>query len=222
MGAVTDSLAPLALPDADHARAWVETRSRDGLARARELVERLRAEPPADALATLQAWDEISRHLSNVAALGSLWANVHPQEEVRTSCEQAQVEVDRLATELRQDRALYDVFAALDPAGLDRDAARLLDKTLEDFRRAGVDRDDETRARLAWINERLTTLDPGLRPHHPRRRPHRAGGAGTARRAAPGLARRPSRRRRRPGHGDHRLPRLRAGADVRAGRRRTP
>jgi thimet oligopeptidase len=78
---------------------------------------------------------------------------------VRTASEDAEIAVDKLLTELRQDRALYEVFAGVDASGLDPIAARLLDKTLEDFRRAGVDRDEATRARLAEINERLTALD---------------------------------------------------------------
>ena len=149
---------PLQLPDADHALAWVEARTADGLAAARTLVDRLRNEPPGDALGVLRLWDEVTRRLGNVAASASLLANTHPDEAVRTSCEQAEVEVDRLATELRQDRRLHDAFAALSADALDAVAARLLEKTVEDFRRAGVDRDDTTRARLAVINERLTEL----------------------------------------------------------------
>jgi thimet oligopeptidase len=152
------TLAPLALPPNDDAKEWVEARARAGLDTARELVARLRDDPPADPLGVLRQWDEVSLQLSNVAAVASLLANVHPVEAVRTSCEQAEVEVDRLVTELRQDRALYDVFAALDPSGLDPVAARLLQKSLDDFRRAGVDLDDDTRARLAEINERLTAI----------------------------------------------------------------
>ena len=152
------SLAPVALPLPDDAQEWVETRSRDGLAAARERADRLRTSPPADALAVLREWDEVGRVLSGVAAVASLLANVHPLEGVRTACEAADLEVDRLVTELRQDRGLYDVFAAADPAGLDPVAARVLDKTLEDFRRAGVDLADTTRARLAEINERLTQV----------------------------------------------------------------
>ena len=79
------------------------------------------------------------------------------------------------ATALRQDRGLHDVLAALDAAGLDEQAARLLAKTLEDFRRAGVDHDDATRARLTEINERLTRLDQDFSRLDPRRRPHRPG-----------------------------------------------
>lgn len=151
------TVAPLALPTSDAAEDWVATRTREGLAEVRRLVEALR-DRPSDALETLRHWDEVSLALSNVAVAASLFANVHPDEAVRTGAEQAEVEVDRLVTELRQDRRLYDVFAGLDPAGLDPVAARLLTKTLDDFRRAGVDLDDETRARLAQINERLTEV----------------------------------------------------------------
>ncbi len=152
------TVAPLALPSSDDAEAWVAARARAGLAEARRLVDALRDQPPADALETLRRWDEVSLALSNVAAVGSLLANVHPQEAVRTASEQSEVEVDRLVTELRQDRRLYEVFAGLDAEGLDPVAARLLRKTLDDFRRAGVDLDDEARGRLAEINERLTEV----------------------------------------------------------------
>jgi Zn-dependent oligopeptidase len=156
---VTTSPAPLQLPHADAAREWVESRGGDGLGRARRLAGELRGAPPAGALETLRRWDEVCLALSNVAAVGELLSNVHPGEAVRSSCEHVVVEAEQLATELRQDRGLYDVFAALDADGLDAQAARLLDKTLEDFRRAGVDADDETRARLAVINRRLTELE---------------------------------------------------------------
>lgn len=150
---------PLALPAAADALAWVEARATEGMASARELVQRLRDTPPTDALDALGQWDEVSLQLSNVAAMGSLLSNVHPLEDVRDVAEKAEQDVMKLITELSLDRGLYDVFSALDPAGLDEQATRLLDKVLEDFRRAGVDRDDETRARITAINERLTELD---------------------------------------------------------------
>ena len=149
---------PLVLPSSDDAREWVEAHARDGLAAARDLVDQLRGAPPETTVELLRQWDEVSRQLGNVAAVASLLANVHPVEAVRTSCEQSEVEVDRLVTELRQDRALFEIFAAADTAGLDATAARLLDKTLDDFRRAGVDLDDATRRRLTEINERLTEI----------------------------------------------------------------
>jgi len=141
--------APLTLPDADTTQEWVEART----------LESLRTAPPADTLAALRQWDEVTLQLSNVGAVAGLLSQVHPLLAVRTCSEQAEIEVDRLVTELRQDRGLYDVFAALDPTGLDAPAARLLQKTLDDFRRAGVDREEATRDRLTVINERLTELN---------------------------------------------------------------
>lgn len=154
-----DAPALVELPTSDQALAWVEQRTAAGIARAREVVEHLRATEQPDAMEALRAWDEVALALSNVGALSSLLTNVHPAESVRTACEQAEVAVDKYVTELRQDRALYDVFSGLDPAGLDPVAARLLDKTVEDFRRAGVDRDERSRSRLADINKRLVEID---------------------------------------------------------------
>jgi thimet oligopeptidase len=153
------SLAPLTLPEAAATETWLSSRAADGLARARELADRLRTDPPVDALGALEVWDELSLELSNVAAAGSLLSNVHPQEAVRDTAERAEQDAMRLSTELSLDRGLYDVFAALDPGALDERAARLLDKVLESFTRSGIDRDDETRARVAAINEQITKID---------------------------------------------------------------
>lgn len=155
-------LIPLALPATDDPRAveeWVRARSESGLARVDELVRGLRDDPPADALAVLQQWDDVTLELGNVAAVGSLFGNVHPAEQVRTTAEKAEQDVMRVLTELALDRGLYEVFAGLSADGLDEQATRLLEKMLRDFTRAGVDRDDDVRARIAEINERLTELD---------------------------------------------------------------
>ena len=153
------TLSPLPLPDAATAEEWMRSYGEAGITHARTLVDGLRAEPPADTVAALRQWDEVTVQLGNVAALGSLLGNVHPDEAVRTTAEKAEQDVMRMLTELSLDRGLYDVFAALSPEGLDDQAARLLTKVLRDFTRAGVDQDDATRARITAINERLTELD---------------------------------------------------------------
>ncbi|HOV02727.1 MAG TPA: M3 family metallopeptidase [Dermatophilaceae bacterium] len=150
--------APVALPTAASAHQWLSDRAATGLAKARSLVADLKAAPPADALATLKAWNDVDRALGSVSSPASLFAEVHPDEAVRERADVAGQEVQKLATELGLDRELFEVFAALDPAGLDADATRFLDKTLRDFRRSGVDRDEPTRERIRAINERLTVL----------------------------------------------------------------
>ncbi|NBB02811.1 peptidase M3, partial [Salmonella enterica subsp. houtenae serovar 43:z4,z32:-] len=127
---------------------WLDQRCADGLDAAREAVRRLKAGEATSAREALRIWDDGMIGLGNAASVGSLFSEVHPDEAVRDSGETAIQEVQRLGTELQLDRELYDVFAALDPSELDPPAARLLDKTLTDFRRSGVDRDDATRARI--------------------------------------------------------------------------
>ena len=152
-------LSPLDLPEPEDTAAWLRELLPARLAAARDLAEGLRSGQGAgDALAVVRQWDTLTLRLGEVAALGSLLANVHPDQEVRTLCEVAEQDADRLATQLRQDRALHDRLAGLDAAGLDDEAGRVLEKALQDFRRAGVDRDVETRTRLTAIQERLTEL----------------------------------------------------------------
>ena len=100
---------PLQLPTDDEALAWVEARTEDGLARARDVVAGLKAAGGLEALDVLRRWDEVTLALSNVGALASLLSNVHPLEPVRTASEEAEVAVDKLATELRQDLSLIHI-----------------------------------------------------------------------------------------------------------------
>ncbi|WP_323791756.1 M3 family metallopeptidase [Nocardioides sp.] len=151
--------AALTLPTAEHAEEWVRTRAQEGIAAADELIGGLRETPPTEALAALRIWDEAALRLGNVAAMGSLYGNVHPDESVRSAAEKAEQDVMRLLTELSLDRGLYEVFSGLDASGLDEQASRLMTKVLADFTRAGVDQDDETRARITAISERLTEID---------------------------------------------------------------
>ena len=153
------TLSALPLPDDATAEEWMRSYGESGITRARTLVEGLLVEPPADTVAALRQWDEVSVQLGNVAAIGSLLGNVHPDEAVRTTAEKAEQDVMRMLTELSLDRGLYEVFAGLTVDGLDDQAARLLTKVLRDFTRAGVDQDDDTRARITAINGRLTELD---------------------------------------------------------------
>jgi len=150
--------APLTLPAADEFGDWLDERCAAGLQAARDAVARLKAGEATAAEQALRIWDDGMVGMGNAAACGSLFSEVHPDEAVRTRGEAAVQEVHKLGTEFQLDRELYDVFSALDAAELDPQAARLLDKTLTDFRRAGVDRDDQTRARIKEINEQLTVV----------------------------------------------------------------
>ena len=151
------SPAPLDLPGSGDWLAWVSDRGRDMLADVDRLVGDLKARGQDDTLAVLEAWNDAQVVLEHAESL-ALWTEVHPDGAVRDRADEIGQEVQRVVTDLGLDRDLYAVLAGLDPAGLDADATRFLEHTLRDFRRAGVDRDEETRARLRELSERAVVL----------------------------------------------------------------
>lgn len=150
--------SPLSLPAPDATEPWVRQRSDAGLAAARGIVESLKAHPPRDAETVLQRWNDVHVALGEVSAVGSLFSEVHPDGTVRAVAERAVQDVERLGTELGLDRDLYEVFTGVDVTGLDEPARRLYDKTMRDFRRAGVDQDETTRERIKALNERIVLV----------------------------------------------------------------
>lgn len=152
------SVAPLALPAADW-NSFVRDRAEGSLAAAREAISRLKDGTERTAEQTLELWNIGETATSNASGFAELLSEVHPDAAVRDLADAKLQETAAFITERGQDRALYETMAAIDPAGLDADAARLLERTLRDFRRAGVDRDDATRARLSEISARSTVIE---------------------------------------------------------------
>ena len=116
---------------------------------------------PRDPQAALQAYDEAMGALGDAAARSSVCRNAHPDAKMRDAADQCEQEVDALATELSLERGVYDTLAALSFDGVDgADAATryYVQKTLRDLRRAGVDKDDATRARVRTLREELLKI----------------------------------------------------------------
>ena len=155
---MTGSLTPLSLPAVDGYAGWLTERCESQLDAARGLVEELRELDGEAPQRVLAFWNDVQIALGHVFSAASLLANVHPDEAVRTQAEAAEQEAHRLLTDLTLDRGIYDVLAAVDPEPLDRLARRMLDKSLLEFRRSGVDRDDATRDRLRRLAERQTEV----------------------------------------------------------------
>jgi len=162
---VTDlPLLTMPAPDSgtDAWSAWLTTRTSDQLDTARGLIAAVKADRPRAAAELLERWNDINLALSNAFAASSLVQQVHPDAAVREQAEQAQLEAHKLLTDLSLDREVYDLMVVDDAeertSGLDHDGERVRNFALRDFRRAGVDRDPETRERIRAINERATEL----------------------------------------------------------------
>lgn len=152
-------LEPLALPTADWT-AFVTERADSELATARDVIAQLKDGTSRTALETLELWNIGETATANAASFTELLSEVHPDPEVRKLAEDKMQDAAASVTARDQDRALYEVFAALDACELDADAARLLEKVLLDFRRSGVDQDETTRHRLSDIAARITVIEP--------------------------------------------------------------
>ncbi len=152
---MNSGLTPLTMPDSpDGWGDWLSERCAAQLATARVLVAAIKEAPPTDATGLLTDWNEVSIALHNAMSAASLVSQVHPQEAMRSQAEAAEQEGNQLSTDLGLDRDLFEIFAAADPTGLEEAAARVLRLTLRDFRRAGVDQDEPTRARLRELGDR--------------------------------------------------------------------
>jgi thimet oligopeptidase len=151
-------LEPLTLPDAGWFD-WLAGRVDALLRTTRDLLDQLKDGTARDAVEVLALWNAADIALRGADSTTSLLSEVHPDPDVRTLAEERAQDVDRLSTDRGLDRALYDVVESTEPAGLDEQALRLRERVLRDFRRSGVDRSEQTRARLREISERLTVLD---------------------------------------------------------------
>jgi thimet oligopeptidase len=130
---------------------------REGLERARALLAELLAGTKTTA-ETLDLYNRILVGAGNSGNLAGLMAEVHPDDPIRDAARTVEQEVSTFASELHLNGALYRALAAIDVSNADHDTRRFVEHTLRDFRRAGVDRDDATRARLKVIDEDLTRL----------------------------------------------------------------
>ncbi len=128
---------------------------RRDMQRARAEAERAKGSGARDPALTLRTFDAAFAALGEAASRASLARNVHPDAAMRDAAEACEQEVDALSTELSLDRGLYDALASLDVVGEDGATRHLVEKSLRDFRRAGVDRDDATRARVRALREEL-------------------------------------------------------------------
>lgn len=123
---------------------------------ARDEAARLRAMPvPRDPAKVLDAFDNTFLRLNDAGSRASLARNVHPDKPVREAAEACEQEVEALSAELTQDRGIYDALAGVDRGALDPASRWYVEKSLRDFRRAGVDRDEATRRRVRELREEL-------------------------------------------------------------------
>jgi thimet oligopeptidase len=107
---------------------------------------------------TLLAYNDLLTGVGNSAGMAGLYSEVHPDADVRDAARTCEQEVSTFVTALQLNRELYDAINKIDLSAADAETKRFVEHTLRDYRRAGVDRDEATRARITAIDEELTKL----------------------------------------------------------------
>ncbi|MFT7464530.1 MAG: thimet oligopeptidase, partial [Pseudohongiellaceae bacterium] len=127
---------------------------------ARAAVQAVKDLPPSASFTeVLSAFDGINRPLNGTASLVHLFFQVHPQGEMRAAAAEIEQELSRFGTEVSLDREVYDRLAGLSLEDAPDDVARrVVEHALRDFRRAGVDRDEQSRRQVAVLREQITEL----------------------------------------------------------------
>jgi Zn-dependent oligopeptidase len=129
------------------------------LAHARALVERVVGQKaPRTIDNTLRVFDDVQLELDAVQQQAQLIQSVHPDAQIRAAAEKVSQRGSRLATEVSLNRGLFDAIASLDVGAADAETKYYVQRTLRDFRLAGVDKDEATRKRIQALRDELTEV----------------------------------------------------------------
>ncbi len=151
-----DPIAPFL--DADVASFRREAEA--GLDGARAALARFKALPAeADFAEVVDAFDALARPMDWLSSIAHLFFQTHPDADMRAAGAEIEQELQRFATELSLDAEVYARLAALDLSlAPDAVSRRIVEHSLRDFRRAGVDRDEATRDRVRALREELVEI----------------------------------------------------------------
>jgi thimet oligopeptidase len=107
---------------------------------------------------TLVPYDEVVRQYNTAGYLSVLMQQVHPDAKFRDSATAMTSKVGAAGSSLALNQGVYKALAAVDVNSADSATKYYVQRQLLEFRLAGVDKDDATRARLKTLLDKLTDL----------------------------------------------------------------
>ncbi|HWT00982.1 MAG TPA: M3 family metallopeptidase [Pyrinomonadaceae bacterium] len=140
------------------AAAFAKTQD-ERLAKARETIDRMIAVKGKRTVEnTLKLYDEALIYLNVAGSQAALLQEVHPDAALRAAAEKASQKAQAFSTDLSLNRAVYDALSAMDLKGADEATRYYVERTLRDFRLAGVDKDEATRKRVKALRDELVLI----------------------------------------------------------------
>ena len=126
------------------------------LAAAQKLIEQIATlQGPRTIENTLEPYDEAVMQINSAGYFSGLMEAVHPEAAFRDRATAMTRKVSALQTDLQLNRGVYQALGALDVSRADPATQYYVKRQLQQFRLAGVSKNDATRARLKVLNDRL-------------------------------------------------------------------
>jgi thimet oligopeptidase len=116
----------------------------------------LAAKGPRTIENTLVPFDEAIRQNSSAGYFAALMEQVHPEAGFRDHATAMLTKASAAQTAIALNHDVYNALAALDLSKADSATKYYVQRQLLEFRLAGVDKDDATRARLKKLNDQAT------------------------------------------------------------------
>jgi thimet oligopeptidase len=137
--------------------AAFEQTENDRLAAAQRAIDAIAVAGNAKSIeGILVPFDEATRQLDAAGYFATLMQQVHPDLSFRDHATAMAAKVGSAATALSLNRDVYQALASLEHATADPATQYYIQRQLLEFRLAGVDKDDATRAKLHRLQDRLT------------------------------------------------------------------
>ena len=137
--------------------ATFEKMENERLAAAQRSVDQIVAvKGPRTIENTLSPYDEATRQLNAAIYLSTLVQQLHPDAAYRDHATAMTSKVSGAQTALSLNRDVYHALASLDVSKADPATRYYVQRQLLEFRLAGVDKDDATRAKLKQLQDQLT------------------------------------------------------------------
>jgi thimet oligopeptidase len=139
----------------DSIERWVDRR----LELARQDVDRLtNVQGPRTIENTLAPYDEAADEIATAQMQTSILNAVHREKAVRDLAQKMAQKVSSAQTDLGLNPKVYKALSALDVSHADAATRHYMERTLLEYRLAGVDKDDATRARVRALQDKITEL----------------------------------------------------------------
>jgi thimet oligopeptidase len=122
----------------------------------RSIDNLLAAKGPRTVENTLAPLDEAFHQINSAAYFAGLMEQVHPEAAFRDHATAMLTKASAALTAIALNHDVYNALAALDLSQVDPATRHYVTRQLLEFRLAGVDKDDATRARLKKLNDQAT------------------------------------------------------------------